>query len=219
MCTANNARFLAYLEGTSQARALEEKAVEWSSAWLGKPTIAPVFRQLVSDVGGDPNNPARERAAWESAVHGLREQFTAEQLGFSRTALFRIAPRNLIATDADYRFAFDRRKSELSRHWQNRAELDAFWQEPVELDGHSLHARSISACDRDLGTKTSAISASIFRLGEPGRRLSRPQHLRISKAEVVGLRSSENYDDPGDGSRIATIYNGLSGRGQFVAFQ
>lgn len=48
---------------------------------------------------------------------------------------------------------------------------------------------------------------------------SRPQHLRISKAEVVGLRSSENYDDPGDGPRIATIYNGLSGRGQFVAFR
>ena len=37
MRTANNARFLAYLEGTPQARELEEKAVEWSSAWLARP--------------------------------------------------------------------------------------------------------------------------------------------------------------------------------------
>jgi hypothetical protein len=41
----------------------------------------------------------------------------------------------------------------------------------------------------------------------------------MSKAEAVGLRSSENYEDPADGPRIATIYNGLSGRGQFVPFR
>jgi len=218
MRTANNARFLAYLEGTPQARALEEKAVEWSSAWLGKPAIAPVFRQLVSDAGGDPNNPTRERAAWESAVHRLREQFSAEQLGFGRTALFRIAPRNLIAANADYCFAFDRRKSELLRHWQNRAELDAFWQEPMEVDGrphlHGPFQRATEISDADFCDLCQHVQVWIVR-----ENASRPQHLRISKAEVVGLRSSENYDDPGEGPRIATIYNGLSGRGQFVAFR
>ena len=35
MRTANNARFLAYLEGTPQARELEEQAAEWNAAWLG----------------------------------------------------------------------------------------------------------------------------------------------------------------------------------------
>ena len=183
MRTANNARFLAYLEGTPQARELEEQAVEWSSAWLADRAIGPVFRQLVSAAGGDPNNPTRERAAWESAVHRLREQFNAEQLGFGRSALFRIAPRNLIATDADYRFAFDRRKSELLRHWQNRAELDAFWQEPLELDGHTyMHGRfqrATEISDEDFCDLCQHLQTWIGR-----ENASRPQHLRIPKAEV-----------------------------------
>ena len=57
MRTANNARFLAYLEGTPQARELEAKAVEWSNTWLRSPTIAPVFRQLLSEA-----MPAAQRA-------------------------------------------------------------------------------------------------------------------------------------------------------------
>ena len=33
------------------------------------------------------------------------------------------------------------------------------------------------------------------------------------------MRSSEDYEEPADGPRVATIYNGLSGHGQFVAFR
>ena len=36
---------------------------------------------------------------------------------------------------------------------------------------------------------------------------------------ALGLRSSEDYTDPADAPRIATIYNGLGGRGQFVLFR
>ena len=36
---------------------------------------------------------------------------------------------------------------------------------------------------------------------------------------MVGLRSSEDYGDPADAPRIATIYNGLYGRAQFVPFR
>jgi hypothetical protein len=218
MRTANNARFLAYLEGTSQARELEEKAVEWSSAWLSKPAIAPIFRQLLSDAGGDPNNPTRERAAWESAVHRLREQFSGEQLDFDRTALLRIAARNLIATDEDYRFTFDRRKSELLRHWQTRPELDAFWQEPMEVDGrtylHGSFQRAMEISDADFCDLCRHVQIWVAR-----ENASRPQPRRMSKADVIGMRSSENYDDPANGPRIATIYNGLGGRGQFVPFR
>lgn len=46
----------------------------------------------------------------------------------------------------------------------------------------------------------------------------RRQQLRIPW-EVVGLRSGENYRDPAEGPRIATIYNGLGGHGQFVPFR
>jgi hypothetical protein len=41
---------------------------------------------------------------------------------------------------------------------------------------------------------------------------------RIPKTSL-GFRSSENYTDPNDAPRIATIYNGLSGRGLFVPFR
>jgi hypothetical protein len=190
MRTANNARFLAYLEGTPQARELEENAAEWSTAWLEQAAIAPAFRQFLAEAGGNPSNPSRDRAAWEAAVHRLREQFTSEQLGFGRTALFRIAPPDLIATEADYRFAFDRRKIELLHYWQQRVELAAFWQ---------LCQHIQIWIDRE--------------------NASRPPEMRMSKTEVVGLRSSEDYEDPADGPRIATIYNGLSGRAQFVAFR
>ena len=218
MRTANNARFLAYLEGTPQARELEEKAGEWSTAWLSKPAIAPVFQRLLSAAGGNVNGPTRNRAAWEATVHSLREQFRPEQLGFSRTALFRIAPRNLLATDADYRFAFDRRKAELLRFWQQRTELEAFWHEPMEIEGHTyIHSafqRAPGISDEDFCQLCQHLQLWITQ-----ENASRPPELRMSKTDVVGLRSSEDYEDSADGPRIATIYNGLSGRGQFVAFR
>jgi hypothetical protein len=37
--------------------------------------------------------------------------------------------------------------------------------------------------------------------------------------KALGLRSSEDDTDPADCPRIATIYNGLSGRGQFIAYR
>jgi hypothetical protein len=218
MRTANNARFLAYLEGTPQAHELEEKAAEWSTAWLSKPAIAPLFQQLLNAAGGNVNSPTRNRAAWEAAVHSLREQFTPEQLGFGRTALFRIAPRNLLATDADYRFAFDQRKTELLSHWQQRMELEAFWHEPMEIEGHT-YTHSASQRATEISDEDFCQLCQHVQLWIAQENASRPPELRMSKTAVVGLRSSEDYKDPADGPRIATIFNGLSGRGQFVPFR
>ena len=218
MRTANNARFLAYLEGTPQARELEEKAAEWSAAWLGKASIAPVFREFLTEAGGNPSSPVRNRAAWEAAVHRLREQFTPQQLGFGRTALFRIASQDLIATDADYRFAFDRRKIELLHHWQQRLELSPFWQDQMQIEGrtvsHTSFQTATAISDEDFCQLCQHIQLWIAQ-----ENATRSPEMRMSKSEVIGLRSSEDYEDPADGPRIATIYNGLSGRGQFVAFR
>lgn len=218
MRTANNARFLAYLEGTPQARELEEKAVAWSAAWLAKPAIAPVFREFLTEAGGNPSNPVRNRAAWEAAVHRLREQFTPHQLGFGRTALFRIAPQDLIATDADYRFAFDRRKSELLHHWQQRAELAPFWQDQMEIDGRTIVHHSFQTAtaisDEDFCKLCQHIQLWIAQ-----ENATRSPEMRMSEREVAGLRSSEDYGDPVDGPRVAAIYNGLAGRGKFIAYR
>jgi hypothetical protein len=217
MRTANNARFLAYLEGTPQARDLEEKAGEWSAAWLANPQIGPAYRQAITDTGGDSARPTANRAAWEATVHKLREQFTPTQLSFGRTALFRIAPQNLIATDADFRFAFDQRKIELLRHWQQQAEFNAFWADAMEIGRqrhtHEAFRRTTNISDEDFCNLCQHIQLWVARENE-----SRRPELRIPR-EAIGLRSSEDYDDPADGPRIATIYNGLSGRGRFVVFR
>jgi hypothetical protein len=217
MRTANNARFLAYLEGTPQAGELDEKAAEWNSTWLADPQIAAIYRQAVAEAGGDPARPTANRPAWEAAVHKLRDQFPAGRLNFRKTDLFRIAPRNLIATDADFRFAFDQRKAELLRHWQGRPELDAFWADTVEIRGrnftHGAFRKDVTISDDDFCQLCQHIQIWITRENRD-RRLD----LRIPR-EAIGLRSSEDYEDPADGPRIATIYNGLSGHGQFVAFR
>ena len=217
MRTANNARFLGYLEGTPQARELDEKAAEWNKHWLVDPQIASVYRQLVTEAGGNAARPIDNRAAWESAVHKLREQFKPEKLRFGRMALFRIAQQNLIATEADYRFAFDQRKAELLRRWQKRPELDAFWHDTVEINGrnhtHGTFQDATEISDSDFCQLCQHTQLWVARENE-----SRRAELRIPR-EAIGLRSSEDYDDPADGPRIATIYNGLSGRGQFIAFR
>ena len=87
MRTANNARFLAYLEGSPQARELEGKAARWTASWLADQHVAPEFRQFLREAGGNPDYPIRDRAAWETAVHRLRERFTPQQHGLGRTAL------------------------------------------------------------------------------------------------------------------------------------
>ena len=196
---------------------MEEQAAEWNAAWLGDPQIADVYHQAVANAGGDPARPTANRPAWEAAVHKLRGQFTPTKLRFGRMALFRVAPVNLIATEQDFRFAFDQRKAELLRHWQQRPELDAFWADTMEIgrqrSAHEVFRRAITITDEDFCKLCQHVQLWVARENE-----SRSQELRIPR-EVIGLRSSEDYDDPADGPRIATIYNGLSGRGQFVEFR
>ncbi len=217
MRTANNARFLAYREGTPQAQELAEKAAEWNAAWLADAQVAPLYRQAIMDAGGDPASPTVNRAAWETAVHQLREQFDPGTLRIGRMALFRIAPENLIATDADYRFAFDQRKAELLGRWQQRHEFDAFWNEPLQIGSrsytHTGFRRATEINDADFCQLCQHLQIWIARENE-----ARRQENRIPR-EAIGLRSSEDYDNTADGPRIATIYNGLSGRGQFIAFR
>ncbi|MEI6278288.1 MAG: hypothetical protein WCQ16_02750 [Verrucomicrobiae bacterium] len=224
MRTANNARFLAYLEGTPQAGELDKKAAEWSATWLGKASIAPTFRQFLTEAGGNPGNPVRNRAAWEAAVHRLREQFTPQQLGFGRTALFRIAPRNLIATDADYQFTWEQRKAELLGLWNSSAELAGFWEHRglFEEKAASRLREQSDLTDEEFCRLLAGLRLWIHE--ENARRAARPNGRGSLLAPAIsesalGLRSSEDYTDPADCPRIATIYNGLSGRGQFVAFR
>jgi hypothetical protein len=126
------------------------------------------------------------------------------------------APLALLALD-DFRFAFDQRKAELLRHWQGRPELDAFWANTLEIRGrnftHAAFRQVRTTSDDDFCQLCQHVQIWIARENRD-RRAS----LRIPR-EATGLRSSEDYEEPADGPRVATIYNGLSGHGQFVAFR
>ena len=217
MRTANNARFLAYLAGTPQADEIETNGREWTEAWLADDRIRPVFSRLLGAAGGDIAHPNADRAAWEAAVHGLREEFTPSQLGFGRTSLFRVAPRELIATPEDFQYAFERRKQELLSHWCERRELAAFWDDAMDIGGERVNHSALRIAD-EVSDEDFCCLCQHLRLWVARENASRRPGQQIPQ-DALGLRSSEDYSDPEDAPRIATIYNGLYGRAQFVPFR
>ena len=206
MRTANNARFLAFLEGTDQARAILAKRERWTQQ-SPNPKIAPVFLELLQQNGGNAAHPTANSAAWEACIEPLKTQFGLAPLGLTKSDLYRIAPKELVATDADFQFAWQQRKAELLDHWRTSPDLEAFWQE-----GDWLKARPSARplTDADFCDLCQQLQRWVEHQRQNRRKISR---------DALGLRSSETYSDPADAPRIATIYNGLSGHGQFVPFR
>jgi hypothetical protein len=220
MRTANNARFLGYLAGTPQARELLARREAWTQRWLASPKIKPAFLKLLAQHGGDTAHPTRNGAAWEACVEALRQQFDAKELGFGKTDLYRIVPAALVAGDEDFQFAWQRRKAELLARWRSEPSLAAFWttddlgaSESRRRARRLRRARAVSDADfcllcQELQRWVAEENAARKRQRQPG-----------IPRDALGLRSAENYADPADAPRIATLYNGLSGRGQFVSFR
>lgn len=206
MRTANNARFLGYLEGTPQSANLLVKRAEWTRRWLADEEIAARFRALLQAAGGDPNKPMKDSAAWESTVEPLRAEFPAIRLGFGKTDLYRIVSETLVAGPADFDFAWKERKQELWQRWRSRGELKGFWGEKKPA------ARVTDAvfCETCI-----ALQNWVAAENERRRKSNKPT---LPKG-VLGLRSAESYRDPKDAPRIATIYSGLRGRCQWVPYR
>jgi hypothetical protein len=219
MRTANNARFLGYLEGTPQANEVEAKREKWTERWLTAQDIKPVFIAELVKHGGDPAKPTKNRAAWEACVEPLRARFSPERLGFSKSDLYRIVPKELVADASDFQFAWQQRKADLLAMWQTVPSLESFWQGGLGDSEARNHARRLKepnqVSDADFCILCRELQAWLVE--ENARRKGLKQSA-IPRG-VLGLRSSEDYRDPADAPRIATIYNGLSGRGQFVSFR
>jgi len=212
--TANNGRFIGYLAGTPKAAAIEVKRDEWTRAWLADQEIGPVFRELLIQNGGNPSKPTEDGAAWEACVEPLKNRFPG-RLGLGRMDLYRIVPSELVATAEDFEYAWRRRKAELLPGWQAERALDGFWAQvrtdtPVNL---AEVRRASDVSDADFCTLCHEVRTWV-----DVQRKSGGGSQKIPK-DVLGLRSSENYTDPADAPRIATIYNGLSGRGVWVPFR
>ncbi|MEW6666031.1 MAG: hypothetical protein AB1512_12520 [Thermodesulfobacteriota bacterium] len=217
MRTANNARFLGYLEGTPQAQEVLAKREIWTRKWREDDAIRPVFEQLLKKNGGNPSRPTQNGPAWEACLESLRAQFGNEGLGLGKSDLYRIVPAALVAEEKDFVFTWTRRKAELFSLWKTDAYLEPFWQQEGLFAKGALALKKLrkakSISDEDFCQLCPALLNWVG--NENSRRKSGE---RIPKSSL-GMRSSESYTDPNDAPRIATIYNGLSGRGLFVPFR
>lgn len=208
MRTANNARFLGYRDGTRQAAEIKRKRIEWTDRWLQSETIGPRFREMLESAGGKAHQPLADSAAWEAAVEALREQFSAAELGFGKTDLYRIVPPELVATEEDFQFTWETRREELFATWKKEPKLAAFWGGEILSGGGRLpcelrKARKIS--DDDFCALCQQLQAWVKQSRLP--------------ATLLGLRSGEAYADAADAPRIAVIYNGFYGRRRFAPFR
>jgi hypothetical protein len=211
MRTANNARFLGYLQGTPQAAAITAKRDAWTRRWLSDAPVKERFLELLKQHGGNPARPLSDPAAWEACVEPLCEAFDDARLGFNKTGLYRIVPAARVVTDEDFAFAWQRRKQELWDLWRKAPELQDFWAETADLLTGS----------RTVNPKAKTVTDTAFCAvcQEALRWLAARKTKTGSPRTVLGLRSSEEYADPAGAPRVAAIYNGFSGRGTFVPFR
>lgn len=215
MRTANNARFLAYLTGTSQAQTINAKRAGWSKDWLAHPRVGPVFRALLAENGGDPSHPLVDGAAWEASVEPLRQRFDPEgDLGFGRMDLYRLVSPSLIAIESDFSYTWARRKAELLALWRSAAEFRPFWTQTTDDEAESGQraawyiSEELADCDFCLLCVALHHWAANANKKERGKRV-----------KALGLRSSEFYRDPADAPRVAAIYNGFHGARCWVPFR
>lgn len=88
MRTANNGRFLGYLEGTEQAKKLLNRRKELSANWNDHIKIGPIFNNLLDENDND----------FESVVESLKSQFKSkEDLSLKKGEIYRIVEISEIA--------------------------------------------------------------------------------------------------------------------------
>jgi hypothetical protein len=209
LATANNARFLGYLQGTPPAEGIKASREEWTTRWLADAEIKPVFLGLLAQNGGDAAKPTKDVAAWEACVEPLKEKFSLVKLGFTKSDLYRVVLPDLLATPDDFTFALQSRKAELLKIWHKEVALKDFWEGDLGLNFDKAKLdklrKQVEVSDTEFCELCQELQAWVKERRKPWKTLA--------------LRSAENYDDPADAPRIATIYNGFCGHGQFVPFR
>ena len=224
LATANNARFLGYLEGSLHADEIVALREQWTQKWISDSAVGPAFLELLTQHGGDTAKPTKNSAAWESCVEPLRAKFSGQQLGFTKTDLYRVVPNALVADmsaspDSDFSFTWRTRKAGLLEQWRTEPLLSGFWASSIHATEKRDEARKLKkkkdVSDADFCLLCSELLSWIQEENAARKRQRKPTIPR----EATRLRAGENYREPEDAPRIAVIYNGLAGHGQFVPFR
>jgi hypothetical protein len=218
LATGNNARFLAYLEGSPQAGEILKRREVWTAGWLADPAIKPVFLNLLRANGGDVNKPTKNGAAWEACVEPLRAQFTAQQLGFKKSDLYRVALKALVADETDFAFTWQRRKQDLLALWRTDKGLAEFWTSTLGDGEKRKRAQKLHKAKEVSDADFCLLCGELQRWLPEENAARKGQKQPVIRWTALGLRSGEDYPDPADAPRVAVVYNGLAGHGQSLPF-
>ncbi len=129
LATANNGRFLGYLEGTEQAEKIKIRQNELKQLWKQNNRIAPVFHKLLDEK--DSN--------FEDVIEELKKQFDQYRaLELRKGEIYRTVPVKLIATDEDFKSAFCFRKAELEEQWKESKDFKSTYKELKQQHGEDF---------------------------------------------------------------------------------
>lgn len=184
MRTGNNGRFLAYLEDTPQGKAVFKRREELAELWTQDRAIGPRFARFLNENG----------KSFDSAVELLKNETRIDKkLGLKRGEIYRTTSTELIATQEDFKRAFELRKLELKNLWKSDARVGPLYEQLSEEFNEDFFS----------------VFREIYRLVENG----------TASPGEIGLRPGEIYSNAEDAHRIAAIYNGIPGKRQWVAFR
>ena len=209
LATANNARFLAYLDGTERAKSTKQKRILLTQQWLAHATVGPVFRDLLAEYGGggELSDPVANSATWEVSVEALRSKFRVDaDLGFGRTDLYKIISPSLVADASDFAYSWTRRRAELLSLWRTAPELRPFWTQTTDDANESEQRAAWRDADNMADDDFCRLCVSLHHWAANANKKEAGKRVK-----AMGLRSSEFYDDAADVTRIAVIYNGFYG--------
>jgi hypothetical protein len=108
MRTANNGRFLGYLDGTPQAEAIRTRRDQLTRTWQKHPQVGAIFNRLLREHPGE----------FDAIVESLKRQFHWKRdLGLQKGEIYRIVSPEAVAQEEDFARAFEFRKAELEELW------------------------------------------------------------------------------------------------------
>ncbi len=129
MRTANNGRFLGFLEGTEQAQGIDLRKKELTKLWTQHPKVSVEFRKLLEERKGD----------FETAVEPLKVRFDPlRDLGLKRGEIYRTVSEDSIANEEDFTRAYELRKPELEELWKESKEFKTAYKKYKEEYGHNF---------------------------------------------------------------------------------
>jgi hypothetical protein len=126
MRTANNGRFLGFLEETEQAKDIQQRRKELTHLWNMNPQVKVPFAKLLEENESD----------FEAIVEPLKNQFDPLRiLGLKRGEIYRTVQNKLIATQENFNRAYELRKAELEERWKESKDFKAPYEELKKIHG------------------------------------------------------------------------------------